>query len=42
MAYSFHVEAQQTADVPPDPNPEHNANKDASELEDAPTKSRSE
>ena len=28
MADSFHEETQQTADVPPDPDPEHDANKD--------------
>jgi hypothetical protein len=28
MADSFHEEAQQTVDVTPDPDPEHNANKD--------------
>lgn len=28
MADSFHQEAQQTVGVPPDPDPEHDANKD--------------
>ena len=34
----FHEEAQQTADAPLDPDPEHDANKDTLELEDAPGK----
>jgi hypothetical protein len=38
MADSFHEEAQQTVDVTPDPNPEHDADKDTWELEDAPAK----
>jgi hypothetical protein len=38
MADCFHKEAQQTAGVPPDPDPEHHANKDTCELEDAPAK----
>jgi hypothetical protein len=38
MADCFNEEAQQTAGVPPDPDPEHDANKDTCELEDAPAK----
>ena len=33
MADSFHEETQQTADMPPDPDPEYDANKDT-ELKD--------
>ena len=35
MANSFHEETQQTADIPPDPDPEHDANKDTWEVLEA-------